>query len=37
VAERAAATSLALPIYPELTGDQLAFVVETIQRFYQDR
>ncbi len=37
VAERAAATSLALPIYPELTGDQLAFVVETIQRFYQGR
>lgn len=34
VAERAAATSLALPIYPELTDDQLAFVVETIQRFY---
>jgi len=34
VAEQAAATSLALPIYPELTHEQLSFVVETIKRFY---
>lgn len=34
VAEQAAANSLALPIFPELSSDQLAYVVETIQRFY---
>lgn len=34
VAEAAAANSLALPIFPELTIDQLEFVVETIRRFY---
>jgi dTDP-4-amino-4,6-dideoxygalactose transaminase len=34
VAEQAAAQSLALPIYPELSRDQLALVVETIRRFY---
>jgi len=34
VAEQAAATSLALPIYPELTHEQLSYVVETIKRFY---
>jgi len=35
IAEQAAATSLALPIYPELTQAQLSYVVETIKRFYQ--
>jgi len=35
VSEKAAATSLALPIYPELSYDQLAYVVAMIQRFYQ--
>jgi dTDP-4-amino-4,6-dideoxygalactose transaminase len=35
VAQQAAATSLALPIYPELNQEQLACVVETIRRFYQ--
>lgn len=34
VAERAAATSLALPIYPELTYEQLSYVVANIKRFY---
>lgn len=34
VAEKAAATSLALPIYPELTGEQLAYVVNCIKEFY---
>nr|WP_245529416.1 DegT/DnrJ/EryC1/StrS family aminotransferase [Desulfobulbus propionicus] len=34
VAEQAAANSLALPIFPELHHDQLAYVVETIKRFY---
>jgi len=30
---RAAETSLALPIYPELTGDQIDYVVEMIKNF----
>lgn len=34
VAERAAATSLALPIFPELSDDQLLYVVSTIKDFY---
>ncbi|MBV5317723.1 MAG: DegT/DnrJ/EryC1/StrS family aminotransferase [Desulfobulbaceae bacterium] len=34
VSEKAAATSLALPIYPELSYEQLAYVVTMIQRFY---
>jgi dTDP-4-amino-4,6-dideoxygalactose transaminase len=35
VAQKAASASLALPIFPELTYNQLAYVVETIQRFYR--
>lgn len=35
-AESAARESLALPIYPELTADQQAYVVEQIGRFYRD-
>jgi len=34
-AEAAAACSLALPIYPELTADQLAYVVEKINAFWR--
>ena len=34
VAEQAARESLALPIYPELSQQQQAYVVETIARFY---
>jgi dTDP-4-amino-4,6-dideoxygalactose transaminase len=32
--ERAAAETLALPIYPELSRDQLQYVVDTIAEFY---
>jgi dTDP-4-amino-4,6-dideoxygalactose transaminase len=35
VAEAAAASSLALPIYPELTSDQQAAVVNAIRTFYR--
>ena len=34
VSEHAADHTLALPIYPELTDDQLQYVVETIGKFY---
>lgn len=33
IAEQAADTSVALPIYPELTKDQLSYVVEKIKEF----
>jgi dTDP-4-amino-4,6-dideoxygalactose transaminase len=34
VAEQAAQEVLSLPIYPELTPDQIAYVVETIKQFF---
>lgn len=34
-AEKAAGTTIALPIYPELTEAMQSYVVETIKRFYQ--
>jgi dTDP-4-amino-4,6-dideoxygalactose transaminase len=34
-AERSAATSLALPVYAELTNDQLQYVTDHIGKFYQ--
>ena len=33
MAEQAADTSIALPIYPELTVEQLTYVVDTIKEF----
>jgi dTDP-4-amino-4,6-dideoxygalactose transaminase len=35
--EKAAATTLALPIYPELDEDQLIYVVETIKEYYDKK
>ena len=35
-AENAAECSLALPIYPELTEDQRAYVVQKIKQFYSN-
>ncbi len=34
VAENAARSTLALPVYPELSGEQQAYVVERIKEFY---
>jgi dTDP-4-amino-4,6-dideoxygalactose transaminase len=34
-AEKCAETSLALPVYPEITAEQLEFVVHHISRFFQ--
>ncbi len=36
ISEHAASHTLALPIYPELTEDQQAYVVEKIKEFYLD-
>lgn len=34
-AEKAESTAIALPIYPELTGEMKAYVVETVKEFYK--
>ena len=36
-AEQAASDSLAIPIYPELTDEQKAYVVQTIAAFYREK
>jgi UDP-2-acetamido-2-deoxy-ribo-hexuluronate aminotransferase len=35
--ERAAAEVLALPIFPELTAEQIQYVADTVAAFYRDR
>jgi dTDP-4-amino-4,6-dideoxygalactose transaminase len=35
IAEIAGETSLALPIYPELTDEQIIFIVDTIKKFFK--
>ncbi len=35
VSEEAAKTTVALPVFPELSQDQIAFVVQTISNFYK--
>ena len=35
--EEAAKTTLALPVYPELTSEQLEYVVQVIAGFFQKR
>ena len=37
LAEQAANTSIALPIYPELSIEQLTYVVDTIKEFIQKK
>ena len=37
VSEHAAAHSLALPVYPELSDDQMRYVVDQIREFFQDK
>ena len=37
ISEQAAQQTLALPIYPELTDDQLGYVVEKIKQYYDRR
>jgi dTDP-4-amino-4,6-dideoxygalactose transaminase len=36
VSVKAASNTLALPIYPELTEDQIRYVVETIKKYYKN-
>ena len=36
VAEKAAETSIALPIYPELTKEQIAYIVDKIREFIKE-
>jgi dTDP-4-amino-4,6-dideoxygalactose transaminase len=35
VAEKAAASTIAIPIYPDLTNDMQEYVIETFVDFYQ--
>ncbi|MFC2149995.1 DegT/DnrJ/EryC1/StrS family aminotransferase [Calditrichota bacterium] len=36
ISEHAANTTLALPVYPELSAEQQQFVVDTVRNFYRD-
>ncbi|MGC9329318.1 MAG: DegT/DnrJ/EryC1/StrS family aminotransferase, partial [Candidatus Hinthialibacter sp.] len=35
ISEQAALSTIAIPIYPELTAEQKDYVVQTIAQFYQ--
>jgi dTDP-4-amino-4,6-dideoxygalactose transaminase len=37
IAERISAQSVCLPIFPEMTKDQVSYVIDTVNRFYEDK
>lgn len=37
MAEMTAAQSVCLPIYPEMTDEQVEFVIDTVNKFYEDK
>jgi UDP-2-acetamido-2-deoxy-ribo-hexuluronate aminotransferase len=37
VTERAVGEILSLPMYPELTGEEIAFVADSVREFYAKR
>ncbi len=36
-AEKISSQSVCLPIFPEMTGEQIQYVIETVNKFYEDR
>ena len=37
VAEEISSQSVCLPIYPEMTDDQVQYVIDTVNKFYEDK